>query len=731
MRNLFVLRGVAGCGKSTWIEENGLKPWTISSDDVRLLFDLPVHSLDGKLEISQKQNAKVWKFIYEILEKRMSYGELIFIDATHTKPSSLSIYKKLCNKYKYKLTIIDFTDVPLEEIKKFNSIRNSYKRVSEEVIDRMYKSCKLKLDKDIDVVKPKEFDLGKYSGWMINVLSSYKKIVVVGDIHSCYQPLGDYFRENPFNEKNYYMFLGDYFDRGIQAKETMEFLLSIYDKPNVCLLRGNHEIWIDNYVNNGDNANITDAFRKTLVDLGELKSELYKVRDKLQDAKILIFGNNGFIFTHGGIPDKPSIWYSAMECIKGVGEYSDNKKVEKAFLENRDVVFAGGTQWGLNDYYMFHGHRNLEKEPIQNDRVFNLEGQVEFGGCLRVVEIESNDDGIKFNNLEIKNDVYNQELKKKEIDSNSSIVNDLENSPLIHKKDLGDGTSSYNFTREAFWSSKWNSLTTTARGLFIDNETKEIVARSYPKFFAIDERPETEMRNLEKTLKFPVSLYRKENGYLGIVSVRNGEFYICSKSTNKGDYAGWFKDLFIKSVKDIDGLKNYLSSNNVSMIFEVIDIEHDPHIIEYFESKIILLDVVKNDFNDIFLPYNKLCEVADKFGLEYKHWFINVYNIKELNDTINGIDELHLNIEGFVGVDENGFMFKYKTTYYKFWKHIRNLRDKILNGKILSGLNMVESEIVSYMKKLHNEGLLVNMSIPEIRNGFNKIENNIKIYLHF
>ena len=36
MRYLYVLRGVAGCGKSTWIKKSGLKPWTISSDDVRL-----------------------------------------------------------------------------------------------------------------------------------------------------------------------------------------------------------------------------------------------------------------------------------------------------------------------------------------------------------------------------------------------------------------------------------------------------------------------------------------------------------------------------------------------------------------------------------------------------------------------------------------------------------------------------------------------------------------------
>lgn len=37
MRVLLLLRGSAGCGKSTWIEQNGLKPYTLSADDIRLL----------------------------------------------------------------------------------------------------------------------------------------------------------------------------------------------------------------------------------------------------------------------------------------------------------------------------------------------------------------------------------------------------------------------------------------------------------------------------------------------------------------------------------------------------------------------------------------------------------------------------------------------------------------------------------------------------------------------
>lgn len=47
MRVLLLLRGSAGCGKSTWIEKNNLKPYTLSADDIRLLCQSPVLQVDG------------------------------------------------------------------------------------------------------------------------------------------------------------------------------------------------------------------------------------------------------------------------------------------------------------------------------------------------------------------------------------------------------------------------------------------------------------------------------------------------------------------------------------------------------------------------------------------------------------------------------------------------------------------------------------------------------------
>lgn len=48
MRYLVFLRGIPGSGKSTFVRENNLEPYTISSDSVRLLLKPPVLSVTGR-----------------------------------------------------------------------------------------------------------------------------------------------------------------------------------------------------------------------------------------------------------------------------------------------------------------------------------------------------------------------------------------------------------------------------------------------------------------------------------------------------------------------------------------------------------------------------------------------------------------------------------------------------------------------------------------------------------
>ena len=126
MRNLIILRGAPGCGKSTWIKENNLENYCLSADSIRLLIQSPVPTLEANgLAISQKNDTEVWKILFDLLEKRMERGELVIVDATHSRSTDFSRYNKLCAKHRYRRYFVDFSDVPIEECKLRNKSRES------------------------------------------------------------------------------------------------------------------------------------------------------------------------------------------------------------------------------------------------------------------------------------------------------------------------------------------------------------------------------------------------------------------------------------------------------------------------------------------------------------------------------------------------------------------------------------------------------------------------------
>ena len=158
MRQLILLRGAPGCGKSTWIEDNNLKAYTICPDDIRLMIQTPIQTLDGTFQISQKNDKDVWALVFQIMEKRMSRGELTIIDATHSRTTLISKYKHLIDQYRYRTFIVDFTDIPLEEVKRRNKARPEYKQVPEDVIDLSYSRFETqKAPNWCKVIKPEEF----------------------------------------------------------------------------------------------------------------------------------------------------------------------------------------------------------------------------------------------------------------------------------------------------------------------------------------------------------------------------------------------------------------------------------------------------------------------------------------------------------------------------------------------------------------------------------------------
>ena len=118
MRTLLLFRGAPGVGKSTYIEKNGLKPYTLCADDIRLLCQSPVLSVNGNTEITQSNDGTVWKTLFTLLVVRMQRGEFTVIDATNSKTSKMNKYKKLCQEYRYRIFLIKWISL-IENIRTF------------------------------------------------------------------------------------------------------------------------------------------------------------------------------------------------------------------------------------------------------------------------------------------------------------------------------------------------------------------------------------------------------------------------------------------------------------------------------------------------------------------------------------------------------------------------------------------------------------------------------------
>ena len=264
-------------------------------------------------------------------------------------------------------------------------------------------------------------------------------------------------------------------------------------------------------------------------------------------------------------------------------------------------------------------------------------------------------------------------------------IQQMKESALIKERKMPEGISSLNFTRNAFYHSKWNELSVKARGMFVD-DSGNIVTRSYDKFFNLEEVEETSIENLRKNLVFPVRVYQKENGFLGILSAHNGELLYCSKSqtykSEQGDFARLFKTIFEKEyAKTLKEIKEYIISNGVSMVFEVIS-PKDRHIVDYNdESKCYLLDVIQNKIEVEKISFIELQKLANKLGLPCKQSFGKYDEVdkKAFFSTLEKHTTEYPCVwhgEGWVYEDARGFQFKQKTNFYKFWKMVRSCMRK-------------------------------------------------------
>ena len=702
MRKLVVTRGHQGSGKSTVIGSLGLDAYTLCPDDLRLAFAAPIMGAGGDVGISQEHEGRVWRWMRQLLSERMGRGELLVIDATHRARRDFKPYLKLAEEHRYEVACLDFSSQPIAMALERNQGRCEHAVVPEAVIQRTWAACQTGTVPD-EVRRfcwdAEDGYLDAFRDWLsvpIIDAGGYRCVHHIGDLQGCVSNLRELYPTGKLDPDALHLFVGDLCDRGPENAQVLRFMLGIIGQENVRVHWGNHEDHLHDWAR-GREPRSTEFRERTLPQLeaaGISADDVEPLCAALVDVTLYEWRGKRVIVNHAGLATVPAHpeRISTAQYARGTGHYPD--PVDERFSKNAP-----------EGWYQVHGHRNQHALPIvAGTRSFNLEGQVEEGGHLRAVTLGEGG----FTTRALRNRVFvpaGQRRLRAEVrrlmpdwvtpEQPEHPLMDAERFEGFRTHELvtertsesNPHVASYNFSRDAFLRRQWDDLTIRARGLFVDTGSREIVARSYDKFFNLDERPETRPEALEQNLVFPVDAYVKENGYLGILGYDRTKdaLFFTSKATPDSPFAGWFREIVCDrcTAGQLEMILRYLRDTHTTMTFEVIDPVRDPHIIIYDEPRVILLDVIRRHTDFAALPFERLKKVGATFGLEVKRRGMRFDDWPSLSGWLDralahGYRYRGDHVEGFVLEDAAGFQTKIKLDFYSFWKRMRGLKDRIL-----------------------------------------------------
>lgn len=715
-RKLILTIGAPAVGKSTWLKVHGLSSYVLEVDHLRTLVSEPIIHINKegtiqKDDINYGKEHATWELLDQLIEQRMNQGQAIIVDATHLFRDSFGRYHKLAKKYDYKMIGIDFMkdfiakygDNAKEELMKRDSGRDD-KIGKEDVFDKyLDRYAKLKdslgTGSIIKVYTPQEFLDYIYDDTPIN-LDEYDNIKIIGDIHGDYSNLDKVFEQH--KKGTFYIFVGDYLDRGSKNVETFKMLQNLKGK-NLVFLRGNHEQAIQNWVyNHQKSGQFGRHTLEVLLKAGITDDDLSEFISRLQDYFLFSYKGMTYLVTHAGIinwPNRPlKLLYEDFFTL-GLAEDRKTPYESDVDREYSRHVYSEDLSVVRN----VHGHRN-EFEYNKADWELNYTScNLTHEGEFRYLEIKDFIDYTSDTNPDMQLHI------EKRIDEPSQ-VSEMFYDPDIKENYLDNNIVSHNFTREVFNKGRWTPRTITARGLFTRGD--DIIGRGFKKFFNVGENPEATL----DSLVFPVNVYNKWNGFLAITfwDTQTKEVRIETKS-GKGyedsdlmiDTLEMARLIITKYDKDNKNkLTNFLSSNpQESVLFEVIAPSYgDTHIIKYNKNSAEPLAVINNETGERNKDQEPLY-----FGIYPEYIADNLNELESYLEKARGMVR-----EGVVLEGQNK-MLKQKTDFYLKAKELRGALS--LNHKKKNWYHGAEDWYI-YCAKHH-----INRFSPELALSLHQKDN--------
>lgn len=187
----------------------------------------------------------------------------------------------------------------------------------------------------------------------------------------------------------------------------------------------------------------------------------------------------------------------------------------------------------------------------------------------------------------------------------------------------------YEYTAKAMFEREWNSVTMKTRGLIVNWDTGDILARPFDKFFNYGEPSQLDQVRLE--LGDEVEVYDKMDGSLGILYRRpDGFLAVATKGSFHSEQADW-------ATKEIRKyMTTHFHEDEMTWLFEII-YKDNRIVVTYDFEGLVLLGARDIEYGDTFAPD----ELLDWKGRKTTH-----FRYKTLREALEASPRP--NAEGFV-----------------------------------------------------------------------------------
>ncbi len=205
----------------------------------------------------------------------------------------------------------------------------------------------------------------------------------------------------------------------------------------------------------------------------------------------------------------------------------------------------------------------------------------------------------------------------------------------------------FTYTKAAQYNARWNWFERASRGLIMNAQTGEVVARPFDKFFNWGEGG-------RKSRSHIVDITEKLDGSLGILYRENGAYRIATRGNFESEQALWATDFLNRNynLSDLDSA--------LTLLFEIIYPENRI-VVDYGDREdLVLIGVRNRHTGDDWFFYPAMYELAHRFGFSLPQ----VYHFNSVTDILAATDTLDANSEGWVVRFADGQRFKIKGDRY-------------------------------------------------------------------